>query len=135
MIAQTNNSWNSTTIESKHKTGFYSTFSFKVQNDTRGFFTLSQWDERLFPENSYEYSPARIIIQKKNSDDTATYVNAGFLTGRNLDVEVNLVAGEYEVFVAGHWKSRDYDFDLTFFGQERILFTRVYNNTFPNKIA
>lgn len=135
MIAQTNNSWNSTTIESKHKTGFYSTFSFKVQKDTRGFFTLSQWDERLFPENSYEYSPARIIIQKKNSDDSATYVNAGFSTGRNLDVEVNLVAGEYEVFVAGHWKSREYDFDLTFFGQERISFKRVYNNTFPNKIA
>jgi hypothetical protein len=39
------------------------------------------------------------------------------------------------VFVAGHWKSRDYDFDLTFFGQDKISFKRVYNNTFPNKIA
>jgi hypothetical protein len=135
MIAQINNSWNSTTIESKHKTGFYSTFNFKVQNDTRGFFTLSQWDERLFPENSYEYSPVRIFIQKKNTDDTATYVNAGFSTGRNLDVEVNLLAGEYEIFVAGHWKSREYDFDLTFFGQERVNFKRVYNNNFPNRIT
>ncbi len=44
MIAQTNNSFNSTTIESKHKTGFYSTFSFRVKNDTRGFLSVSQWD-------------------------------------------------------------------------------------------
>lgn len=135
MVAQTNNSWSSTTIESRHKAGFYSTFSFKVRNDTRGFFTLSQWDERLFPENSYEYSPVRMIIQKKNSDDTATYVNAGFSSGRNLDVEVNLMGGEYEVFVAGHWKSREYDFDLSFFGQELVSFKRVYNSSFPNKIA
>ena len=62
-------------------------------------------------------------------------MNAGFLVGRNLDVEVNLVAGEYEVFVAGHWKSKEYDFNLTFFGQEKITFKRVYNNGFPNKIA
>lgn len=117
MIAHTNNSWNSSTIESRHKTGFYSTFTFKVRNDTRGFLTLSQWDERLFPEHAYEYSAARLIIQKKNTDDSATFVNAGFSISRNLDVEVNLLAGEYEVFVAGHWKSREYDFDLTFFGQ------------------
>lgn len=106
MIAQINNSWNSTTIESRHKAGFYSTFGLKVRNDTRGFFTLTQWDERLFPEHGYEYSPMRLIVQKKSSDDSATFINAGFSIGRNLDVEVNLIAGEYEVFVAGHWKSR-----------------------------
>jgi hypothetical protein len=49
MIAQTNNSWGSSTIESKHKSGFYSTFTFRVRNDTRGFLSVSQWDERLFP--------------------------------------------------------------------------------------
>ena len=86
MIAQTNNSFSSSTIESKHKAGFYSTFSFKVRNDTRGFLTVSQWDERLFPEHAYEYSPVRLIVQKKNSDDSATFVNAGFSSNRNLDV-------------------------------------------------
>ncbi len=58
-----------------------------------------------------------MIIQKRNSDESVTYVNAGFSISRNLDVEVNLVAGDYEVFVAAHWKSREYDYDLTFFGQ------------------
>lgn len=52
-----------------------------------------------------------------------------------MDVEVSLVAGEYEVFVAGHWKSREYDFDLTFLGQDKIVFKRIYNSSFPNKIA
>ncbi len=32
VIAQTNDGYNSSTIESKHKTGFYSTFSFKVKS-------------------------------------------------------------------------------------------------------
>jgi hypothetical protein len=106
MIAHTNNSYHSATIESKHKTGFYSTFHFKVNNNAHGFLTVSQWDERLFPEHAYEYSPIRIILQKKGSDGGYSYVNAGFSTGRNLDVEVNLTPGDYEVFVAGHWKSR-----------------------------
>ncbi len=135
MIAQINNSFSSSTIESKHKTGFYSTFSFRVRNDTRGFLTVSQWDERLFPEHAYEYSPIRLIVQKKNSDDSVAYVNSGFSTSRNLDVEVNLPAGDYEVFVAGHWKSREYDFDLTFFGQERVDFKRQYTSRWPNKIT
>lgn len=44
IIAHTNNSYSSSTIESKHKAGFYSTFSFKVVNDTHGYLTVSQWD-------------------------------------------------------------------------------------------
>lgn len=135
MIALTNNSYSSSTIESKHKTGFYSTFEFRVKNDTHGYLTLSQWDERLFPQNAYEYSAARLIIQKKNGEESATYVNAGFSVSRNLDVELNLPGGDYEVFIAGHWKSREYDYDLTFFGEEKIQFRRVYNSSFPNKIA
>lgn len=135
IIAHTNNGYSSSTIESKHKTGFYSTFSFKIRSETHGFLTVSQWDERLFPQNSYEYSPVRLIIQKKNSDGSASFVNAGFSTSRNLDVEVNLTEGEYEVFVAGHWKAKEYDYDLTFFGKEKVSFKREYTSKFPNKIA
>lgn len=135
IIAHTNNSYCSSTIESKHKTGYYSTFSFKVNNDVHGFLTVSQWDERLFPQNSYEYSPIRLIVQKKNSDGSVTFINAGFSTSRNLDVEVNLTAGEYEVFVVGHWRSKEYDYDLTFFGKEKVSFKREYTSKFPNKIA
>jgi len=69
--------------------------------------SVSQWDERLFPQGAYEYSPMRVIVQKKHTDGSAIYVNAGFShNSRNLDLEVNLTAGEYQVFVAAHWKSR-----------------------------
>ena len=97
--------------------------------------TVSQWDERLFPQKSYEYSPIRLIVQKKNSDGFVSFVNAGFSTSRNLDVEVNLTEGEYEVFVAGHWKAKEYDYDLTFFGKEKVYFKREYTSKFPNKIS
>lgn len=50
-------------------------------------------------------------------------------------MEVNLTAGEYTVFVAGHWKSREYDYDLTFFGQHSVQFRREYTSRFPNKIT
>lgn len=97
--------------------------------------SVSQLDERLFPQNAYEYSGARVIVQKVNPDDSTTFVNAGFTTSRNLDVELNLTAGDYQVFVAGHWKSREYDFYLTFVGQEKVQFKRVYISGFPNKIT
>jgi hypothetical protein len=97
--------------------------------------TVSQLDERLFPHNSYEYSAIRLIIQKKNSNESVSFVNAGFLTSRNLDVEVNLTEGEYEVFVAGHWKGKEYDYNLTFFGQQKVTFKREYTSKFPNKIS
>jgi hypothetical protein len=68
--------------------------------------TVSQWDDKLFPQKSYEYSPIRLIVQRKNEDGSVSYVNGGYSSRRNLDVEVNLIPGEYEVFVAGHWKGR-----------------------------
>jgi hypothetical protein len=106
MVAETNNADCTSTIQSKHKSGFYSTYSFRVNQETHGFLTVSQWDENLFPQSAYEYSPARIIIQKKGAEESI-YVNSAFShNSRNLDLEVNLLPGEYEVFVAMHWKSR-----------------------------
>lgn len=73
---QTSNS--TTTIQSKHRHGFYSSYNFKVTKETRGFLTVSQWDERLFPSNSgYEYSPAHILLHRREEDESATFVNAG----------------------------------------------------------
>jgi hypothetical protein len=62
-------------------------------------------------------------------------VNVGFLTSRNLDVEVNLAEGDYEFFVSGHWKANEYDYDLTFFGKDKVNFKKKYTSKFPNKIA
>lgn len=78
LIAHINNAYHTTTIQSKQRFGFYTSYNFKVRNDTHGYFTASQIDERLFPSHQgYAYSPFRVIIQKINSDNTATFINAG----------------------------------------------------------
>ena len=63
------------------------------------------------------------------------YIAAGSSSSRNLDVEVNLVPGEYEAFVSWHWKSRDFDYYMSFYGQEKVEFKRIYTSEFPNKIT
>lgn len=49
MIAETNNTYCTSTIQSKHKAGFYSSYSFRLSQETHGFLTVSQWDQNLFP--------------------------------------------------------------------------------------
>ena len=42
------------------------------------------------------------------------YVNAGFSHhSRNLDVEVNLTAGDYHIYCIGNWVDFNYDYNLT----------------------
>lgn len=75
LITQLNTSYFTTTVQAKHRIGFYSTFSFKVRDPTHGFLTVSQWDDRLFPASSnYSYSPASIILQKNGA--TAEFISA-----------------------------------------------------------
>ncbi|CAM6002506.1 unnamed protein product, partial [Sphagnum balticum] len=101
LIGQVNTAYSTTTIQSKHKFGFYSSYSFKVRGDAQGFLSVSQWDERLFPIGAgYEYSPLRIIIEKINSDKTSTYINAGLeavnlAQGNRTDVGKN---GQYVLY-------------------------------------
>jgi hypothetical protein len=78
IVSHVNPAYFTTTIQSKHKFGFYSSYAFKIAHDSHGYMTISQWDQRLFPSNdNYHYSPFRIIIQKENSDGSATFINAG----------------------------------------------------------
>lgn len=65
MIAHVNPVYFTSTIQSSHKVGFYSSYHFKIFKDTHGYLTVSQWDERLFPPvNGYKYSPFHLIIHK-----------------------------------------------------------------------
>lgn len=48
---------------------------------------------------------------------------------------MHLTQGDYQVFVAAHWKSREYDYDLTFYGKEKVNFKRIYTTKFPNSIS
>lgn len=78
LISHVRQNYFTSVLQSKHKFGFYSSYNFKVKKETHGYVTVSQWDERLFPETvGYEYSPFRVLIQKLNSDGTGTFVNAG----------------------------------------------------------
>ena len=72
--------YSTTTIQARHRLGFYSSHSFKVRNSIHGFLTVSQWDERLFPTSAgYEYSPASVILQKTNGDGSVEFINASKL--------------------------------------------------------
>lgn len=80
LVAHINAHYFTSTIQSKHKTGFYSSYDFKVSKDVHGYFTVSQFDERLFPQNAgYEYSPFRVIIAKIGEEGNS-FVNAGTST-------------------------------------------------------
>ena len=69
LVTNINSEYSTTTVQSRHRLGFYSTYNFKVRNDAHGFLTVSQWDSRLFPSScNYEYSPATIILQRNNDD-------------------------------------------------------------------
>lgn len=57
------------------------------------------------------------------------------ISGRNLDLEVNLDAGNYTVFVSVNWKVADHSFNLTFYGSERVDFSRVHTDKEPSYIT
>lgn len=52
LVTNINVAYSTSTIQSKHRHGFYSSYNFKIRKDTHGFITVAQWDERLFPTNS-----------------------------------------------------------------------------------
>ena len=78
IVSSINPSYSTTTIQTKHKSGFYNAFKFKLRNKTHGHLTLSQWDDRLFPANSgYEYSPATLVLERNDPGHKGSFVNAG----------------------------------------------------------
>ena len=50
-------------------------------------------------------------------------------------MEVNLEAGSYTVFVAINWKGADQTFNLTFYGSEKVDFSRIHTDKEPNLIS
>jgi hypothetical protein len=80
----------------------------------------------MFPRDAYEYSPIRIIIQKKINDKECEYISGAFSHfSRNLDIKVNLKAGEYHIFCFSLWKYQQYDFYLSFYGSKRLNFVKI----------
>jgi hypothetical protein len=52
-----------------------------------------------------------------------------------LDLEVDLEPGSYTVFVAVNWKGADHAFNLSFYGSERVDFSRVHTDKEPSFIS
>ena len=125
------------TILSKHHNSFYSAYSFSVANDTRGFISISQLDQRFFSHNiPYEYSPFRVILVKKKFNGESMYVNAGFsYRNKSLDVEVNLTAGTYHVYCIGSWIDKIYDYNLTVSSYQCVELNKIHCHNFPNIIS
>jgi hypothetical protein len=94
LVTNLNTSYSTTTIQSRHRHGFYSSYNFKIRKETNGFLTVSQWDERLFPVNSgYEYSPFHLVLHRVEEDGHSTFVNAGmsFITQLLLQAPATLI--------------------------------------------
>jgi hypothetical protein len=91
LVSNINSANYTSTIQSKHRNGFYSSYNFKIRNNTQGFLTVSQWDERLFPLNSqYEYSPFHVVLHR-TEDGHSVFVNAGkhfFIQHLHQDPEI-----------------------------------------------
>lgn len=119
LIAETDPSLYTTTIQSKHHGSFYSCYSFKLSNpNPNGTVTISQFDGRIFSSVAqYSYSPFRVLLEKKGVEDQETnslLVSANFsYKSRNLDLAVNLSPGTYYVYCIGQWQDNHYDYDLS----------------------
>ena len=77
LIAEIHSTYATSTVQCKMKRGFYSSYSFKIKRDFHGYLTVSQFDQRLFPEShnvftdksnitidnpsQYSYSPVRYL--------------------------------------------------------------------------
>lgn len=141
LIAETDSSLYTTTIQSKHEESFYSCYSFKLNEENpNGTISISQFDRRLFPNKApYDYAPFRIILEKKDVEDEETnslLINAAFsYKSRNLDLPVNLTPGTYYLYCIGEWAQANYDYYLTVFANELVQFNKIYHSNFPNIIA
>lgn len=95
IIGRINDSYHSSVIQSKHRNGFYGSYSFTVAKQVNGILSVSQLDQRLFPTGSgYSYSPVRIILEK-NVDGKSVYVNSSNLfliqfTDRNSEILISM---------------------------------------------
>jgi len=78
LVTSLNPAYFTSTIQSSHRHGFYSSYNFIIRKNAHGFLSVSQWDQRLFPQNSgYEYSPFHIVLHRVEEDGHATFFNAG----------------------------------------------------------
>ena len=49
LIAKVRPHYYTSTIQSKHRNGFFCTYSFIIEKHMDGFFSVNQMDKRLFP--------------------------------------------------------------------------------------
>jgi len=150
LVAEVHDDYCTSTIQARHRSGFFSSYSFRVENHFDGYVMVSQFDRRQFNQpdnlyaqeskvevqnpNHYENSPIGLFLYKREGD-TATEVASGSARAKNLDVQVNLTPGEYLVFLTVNWVERDYDFNISVYGTELVTFKRVYNKNNPAVVA
>lgn len=49
LVAETDDRFHTSTVQSKHHAGFYSSYSFKIKSAVEATISAAQWDHRLFP--------------------------------------------------------------------------------------
>jgi len=137
LIAQVREHYYTTTVQTKHRKGFFCTYTFNVEDHIDGFFSVSQIDRRTFPAKStYDYSPLRFILEKKSVEEGAILINGAYnFHSRNIDLEVSLSPGEYTIHIIADWLDKEYDFFLTFYGCVKLDMKKVYTREFPKLLT
>ena len=78
IIAETSNDVITSTVQSRHRSNFYSCYTIKLKHYFNGYLSINQWEKRLFPERAaYNYSAFRVIIEKRPAKKKGEYITSG----------------------------------------------------------
>jgi hypothetical protein len=67
LVAEVHDDYNTSTIQARHRPGFFSSYSFRVENSFDGYVMVSQFDKRQFnqPNNLYA-EESKIEVENPN---------------------------------------------------------------------
>jgi calpain-15 len=135
VICKIEDEFENSRIEIKQDIGSHSIMKFQVNQDTRGFLTLSQLAYRIVPKE-YNYKPynAKMILarlDKDNKDYPLEYIDAICDEKDEIAIEADLVAGEYYIFCEIDWdENRPHDsFNVAFHGPQAV---NLYEKNYPS---
>ena len=117
-----------------HVKNTYCIRTFSLQSQSHCFIEVSQVDKRYFRGLDYDYSPVRILIGKleghivNNTRPPMKYIGGVYKQARNVNIELNLTAGNYWILVGFDWRKNTYDATLNYYGEEKILLEKVSYN-------
>lgn len=111
----------------------------KAQNEPKSnFIEVTQIDARIFKNNTsqYEYSFARVILFKREEDNSIWYIKSSSGITKTITLEINdFNQGVYYLCIVVDWLKQVHDLNVTYIGSEKIQMERVNHRERPNFIC